>query len=137
MTLQQIVLAALSLGMVGLGVRMVSQKQKRFFLGLVIAPLKANGHITRKLGARLIGMDALLEIHIVGYINIQQPVLVKVSHCRRRGPMLPHHSAAIGNVRKASIPVVFIDSVIAKAGDEKIGVTVIIEISADATHTLE
>lgn len=34
MTLQQIFLAVLSLGMLGLGLRMVTQKQKRFFLGL-------------------------------------------------------------------------------------------------------
>lgn len=34
MTLQQIILAVISLSMVGLGIRMVTQKQKRFFLGL-------------------------------------------------------------------------------------------------------
>lgn len=34
MTLQKIFLCALSLGMLGLGIRMVTQKQKRFFLGL-------------------------------------------------------------------------------------------------------
>jgi len=34
MTLQQICMTALSLGMMGLGIRMTTQKQKRFFLGL-------------------------------------------------------------------------------------------------------
>jgi len=34
MTLQPMILATLSLGMIGLGTRMVTQKQKRFFLGL-------------------------------------------------------------------------------------------------------
>ena len=34
MTIQQVFMIPLSLGMIGLGIRMVTQKQKRFFLGL-------------------------------------------------------------------------------------------------------
>ena len=83
----------------------------------------------------ILSLQIRIEIHVVRHVEIQIAVQIVVAEGGARTPSRVADSGEAGNVRKAAVPLVAVETVGAVVGDIQVHVPVVVVVGADTTHS--